>query len=102
MSKTWKIVTADGRVLEEKCVWGQPLQAIQIGNIDLVEIKWKPGISNLDYEKNPTSWFIWVNGEDTGQSAETLDEAVIVALAHKYDQKYSGAPMFVKRLLKMP
>jgi len=84
--------------LLDKFPWGTPVQAHTIGDYALVEF-----VDSDDGETAFCSYVQQSNGsmQDTHMHSTTLDQALIDAIAYKYDGVGSRANIYIERLLEM-
>ena len=78
-----------------KFVWGKIIKHHEIGNFAITE--YEEILNNKKTDK--IGFHIWINEKDMSISCNTLDEALIVALARKYDGTNSQAGHFICKIL---
>lgn len=78
------------KYLEQKFVWGNVLDVHEYGDFLIFEYK-KRGTNNILYH-------IYYSYSDTNISAYSLDQAIIEALAYKYEE---NASKYIYRILGM-
>ena len=78
--------------IRKNFTWGDIIKIHEISNIQIIECEFG--------EKKERQFCIYVDFEDTHTYAETLDDAIIMALSFKYDKSETAGIMF-KRMLRM-
>lgn len=82
----------------KKFTWGTPLARHEIGDFQIVEYVDDKEFVNRQSELGRIYFHAYVGGKDTCQSATTLEGALIIAIAYKYDGPNHGA-MYAARVL---
>ena len=80
--------TKFGQVHGEEFVWGPIVKVHEIGDFTIVEFHpmiFVSGTGTNKYEPKRVSYHIYVQGKDTAHGMLTLDSALVLALAAKYD-----------------
>lgn len=75
--------------------WGEIVKIHSINDIDVIE--YLPDPEN----RHRKQFHVFVDGEDTSSSYDTLDEAVIAAIAWKYDGLNSQAAFYFCRMINL-
>jgi hypothetical protein len=77
-------------------LFGWPIDHYEIGDFFITKHINK---NDKSYE---TVYCCFVNNKPTSDYAYTLDDAIVVCLAHKYDGPHSPAIKYARRVLGMP
>lgn len=78
---------------------GRIVETHAIGDIQIVESH-NPGREDAPHAKTSGNDFtVYVGGAPTGYGSKSLDGALLLALAHKYDGKHSQAAHWMARLI---
>lgn len=72
---------------------GAVSQVHRVGDLGIVEFQHR-------VTQQPGFW-VYLNNRDTGRSANTLDAALIEALAVKYDGPQTQTPFFISTLINL-
>lgn len=77
------------RFITENFVWGKVIKIHTISDFQIIEAD-REGV---------TYFHVYIDFNDTNNSADTIDEAIITALVRKYDGINSQAACFISRIL---
>ena len=82
--------------------WGEVRQVHSIGDIEVVEFygrQYEDGQTSPDVDRSVSLFHPYLNGEDLNQSYDTLDGAVVGAIAFKYEGSDSRAAYYFWRMV---
>ena len=74
--------------------WGTPLEWHQIGPYAILEFR-----MIFNGEPREISYHIWIDGYSIGHSAPTLDEAIVLAIAHRAEGPNQKASEYFMKMI---
>ncbi len=84
----------DVRAKHKKFTWGNPIQWHDYGAYNILEYQ-----EIFNGEKRGIKFHIYVDGVSTSHCAESLEEAIIVAICLKYDGINTHLPYYIYKSL---
>lgn len=88
----------------EPFTWGKAIRIHDIAEYSIVEcFQWKrEGVSVLMgmADINTLSFHCYVNGQDLGISADSMDAAIITCISYKHEGANTHAPYYFMKMIK--
>jgi hypothetical protein len=86
----------------ERFVWGKIVEEWEIGLYHIAKYQpFKTSGCQVDDTK-PPAYHVWVDGQDTNESTNTLEGAMLLAIANKTMGRHPRGLDMIARALKLP
>ncbi len=83
--------------------WGKIEEEYEVGPYHIVEYRpWKYSAQTQRETEDWKIYHVYINGQDTSQGANTLDQALLVAIAHRSLGPHTHGLDMIYRALKLP
>lgn len=83
----------------KKFPWGKIIETHTVGNIQIVESHPLEAAVVPHAKTSGNDFTVYVDGAPTGYGSKSLDGALLLALAHKYDGRNSQAAHWMAKLI---
>jgi hypothetical protein len=84
--------------------WGKSIHLYEVGEYAILSFyRWKTDgctVLSGQPDKNKIDFHVWINGHDTSHSFDTLDEALVGAVALKHEGPNGKAHIYFKKMIK--
>lgn len=84
--------------------WGEIIQFHHIGEYDIIEYYpwwYEEGESTYESNRNLVHFAIYIDGKDIGEYAPSLDDAIVAAIAYKYEGQSSAVKYFMRMIKRI-